>query len=277
MLSVHSAFVEVEKLLQYLVLKKKNKVFSAPLCFTQEAKTTFLKWLHTHADGDGILTISKASLRLASNLEFQDGPLLPEGSLALLTDSSDSQSWPQFSMEIYSKNLKTNLLGHTLLFAEVATSTMDLLEGLILHIPKDVGLIAVAAQQSQGRGRGKNAWLSPLGCAMFTLRVQIELSSRLGQKIPFLQHLAALAIVEAVRTLPGYQDINLRVKWPNDIYHGNLMKLGGVLVTSTVMGSTFHLLIGKNFNEKLHINNFYLTIVNEIGALRDTSLFTMST
>ncbi|XP_054873360.1 biotin--protein ligase isoform X3 [Amphiprion ocellaris] len=218
------------------------------LATSQEAKATVLKWLHTHADGDGVLTISKASLRLASNLEFQDGPLLPEGSLALLTDSSDSQSWPQFSMEIYSKNLKTNLLGHTLLFAEVVTSTMDLLEGLILHIPKDVGLIAVAAQQSQGKGRGKNAWLSPLGCAMFTLRVQVELSSRLGQKIPFLQHLAALAIVEAVRTLPGYQDIDLRVKWPNDIYHGNLMKLGGVLVTSTVIGSTFHLLIGCGFN-----------------------------
>lgn len=54
-------------------------------------------------------------------------------------------------------------------------------------------------------GRGRNAWLSPLGCAMFTLSVEVDLSSRLGQRIPFLQHLAALAVVEAVRTLPGYQ------------------------------------------------------------------------
>ena len=43
-----------------------------------------------------------------------------------------------------------------------------------------------------------------------------------------------------------HQDLDLRVKWPNDIYYGNLMKLGGVLVTSTVIGSTFHLLIGNN-------------------------------
>ena len=42
------------------------------------------------------------------------------------------------------------------------------------------------------------------------------------------------------------QEIDLRVKWPNDIYYSNLMKLGGVLVTSTVIGSTFHLLIGNN-------------------------------
>ena len=54
-------------------------------------------------------------------------------------------------------------------------------------------------------GRGGNAWLSPVGCAMFTLAIQVELSSRLGQRIPFLQHLVALAVVEAVRTLPGYE------------------------------------------------------------------------
>ncbi|XP_039633793.1 biotin--protein ligase isoform X2 [Perca fluviatilis] len=218
------------------------------LATSQETKAIFLNWLRTRADQNGLLTLSKASLRMLSSSELQDGPSLPEGSLALVTNSSESQSWPHFSMETYSKNLKTSLLGHTVLYAEVVTSTMDLLQGLTLHLPKDVGLIAVAARQSQGRGRGGNAWLSPLGCAMFTLSVQVELSSRLGQRIPFLQHLAALAVVEAVRTLPGYEDIDLRVKWPNDIYYSDLMKLGGVLVTSTVLGSTFHLLIGCGFN-----------------------------
>ncbi|KAG5843875.1 hypothetical protein ANANG_G00155530 [Anguilla anguilla] len=127
-------------------------------------------------------------------------------------------------------------------------TTMDLLEGLMLQLPQEVGLIAVAARQTRGKGRGGNAWLSPLGCAMFTLHVQVPVSSRLGQRIPFLQHLAALAVVEAVRTLPGYEDIDLRLKWPNDIYYCDLMKLGGVLVNSTLMGPTFHLLIGCGFN-----------------------------
>lgn len=44
------------------------------------------------------------------------------------------------------------------------------------------------------------------------------------------------------------QDINLRVKWPNDIYYSDLMKLGGVLVNSTLMGETFYILIGKFLN-----------------------------
>uniref|UniRef100_UPI003AAFFA98 biotin--protein ligase isoform X2 n=1 Tax=Centroberyx gerrardi TaxID=166262 RepID=UPI003AAFFA98 len=231
------------------------------LSTSQEGKASFLKWLHTQADQEGLVKLSKASLRTVSSAELQDGPPLPDGSLALVTDSLESQSWDQFSMETYSKNLKTSLLGHTLLYAEVTTTTMDLLEGLTLHLPKEMGLIAVAARQSKGRGRGGNAWLSPLGCAMFTLSVQVRLNSRLGQKIPFLQHLAALAVVEAVRTLPGYQDIDLRLKWPNDIYYSNLIKLGGVLVTSTVMGPTFHLLIGCGFN----VNNSNPTIcINDL-------------
>lgn len=211
-------------------------------------KTIFLKWLETQADQNGLLRLPKSSLRLLSCSDLQDGPFLPEVPLALVTNSSESQSWVEFRMETYRKNLKTSQLGHILLYTENVSSTMELLEGLNLHLPKDVGVIAVAGRQSQGRGRGRNTWLSPLGCAMFTLKVQVELSSRLGQRIPFLQHLAALAVVEAVRTLPGYQDIDLRVKWPNDIYYSNLMKLGGVLVTSSVIGSTFHLLIGCGFN-----------------------------
>uniref|UniRef100_A0A3Q3AZ26 Biotin--protein ligase n=1 Tax=Kryptolebias marmoratus TaxID=37003 RepID=A0A3Q3AZ26_KRYMA len=126
-------------------------------------------------------------------------------------------------------------------------------------------------------GRGRNSWLSPPGCAMFTVGVQIKLSSRLGQRIPFLQHLAALAIVEAVRTLPGYQDIDLRVKWPNDIYYSNLTKLGGVLVTSTVMGQTFYLLVGcgvnvTNSNPTLCIND----LIQEYNTQNSCSLEPLS-
>uniref|UniRef100_A0A1A8DHD6 Holocarboxylase synthetase (Biotin-(Proprionyl-Coenzyme A-carboxylase (ATP-hydrolysing)) ligase) n=1 Tax=Nothobranchius kadleci TaxID=1051664 RepID=A0A1A8DHD6_NOTKA len=215
------------------------------LATSQEAKTTFLKFLQTRADSSGLIKIFKTTFRMMSSSELHDGPLQSEGCLALITESRDMEN---FSIETYCKNLKTSHLGHTLLYAETATSTMDLLEGLTLHLPKDVGVIAVATQQTQGKGRGRNAWLSPVGCAMFTVRVQVELRSRLGRRIPFLQHLAALAVVEAVCTLPGYQDLDLRVKWPNDIYYSNLMKLGGVLVKSTVIGETFHLLIGCGFN-----------------------------
>uniref|UniRef100_A0A3P8VAW9 Holocarboxylase synthetase n=1 Tax=Cynoglossus semilaevis TaxID=244447 RepID=A0A3P8VAW9_CYNSE len=187
-------------------------------------------------------TTAPSPVHLLATSELRDGAPPADDSLPLLTDSSDSScQWENFSMETYRKNLKTSVLGNTLLYAETVTSTMDLLDGMSLNLPPELGLVAVAGRQSQGRGRGKNAWLSPAGCAMFTLKVQVELGSRLGQRISFLQHLAALAVVESVRTLPGYQDLDLRVKWPNDIYYGHLMKLGhlplhGIAVSSARCG-----------------------------------------
>ncbi|KAL7847549.1 hypothetical protein AOLI_G00222670, partial [Acnodon oligacanthus] len=210
-----------------------------------DLKSAFVHWLRGQVDGEGVLHSLKTRLRVVWGRE--EPVELAEGELALHTEAPEFLS-EHFSIQMYSQHLQSQRLGRTLLYADVTPTTMDLLEGLMLKLPEDMGLIAVAARQTKGKGRGGNAWLSPLGCAMFTLHLQVDISSRLGQRIPFLQHLAALAMVEAVRTLPGYEDIDLRVKWPNDIYYGNLMKLGGVLVNSTVMGSTFHLLIGCGYN-----------------------------
>lgn len=47
------------------------------------------------------------------------------------------------------------------------------------------------------------------------------------------------------------------MKWPNDIYYSDLMKLGGVLVNSTLMGETFYILIGeflKPISQQFYIN-----------------------
>jgi hypothetical protein len=44
-----------------------------------------------------------------------------------------------------------------------------------------------------------------MGCALSTLLVSIPLRSQLGQRIPFVQHLMSVAVVEAVRSIPEYQ------------------------------------------------------------------------
>lgn len=54
-------------------------------------------------------------------------------------------------------------------------------------------------------GRGGNAWLSPDGCAMYSLQLHIPLDSILGRHISLLQHLSALATVSAVCSLPDLQ------------------------------------------------------------------------
>nr|XP_014345401.1 PREDICTED: biotin--protein ligase [Latimeria chalumnae] len=211
----------------------------------EEIRLPFLQWLWAQADSKGVVKSPKVSLKLLSPKEPAVQPTLTL--VPVITEPADFSS-ELFDLNQYRQNLQTKSLGQIVLFAEVTTTTMDLFDGLMLQLPEEMGLIAIAVRQTQGKGRGGNAWLSSLGCAMFTLHISIPLPSQLGQSITFLQHLVALAVVESVKSLPGYQDIDLRLKWPNDIYYSDVMKLGGVLVTSTLMGTTFHVLIGCGFN-----------------------------
>ena len=54
-------------------------------------------------------------------------------------------------------------------------------------------------------GRGGNKWLSPVGCAMFTLVVHVPIQSQLGVALPFLQHLTTVAVVHGIRNTPELQ------------------------------------------------------------------------
>ncbi|XP_040606361.1 biotin--protein ligase isoform X2 [Mesocricetus auratus] len=215
------------------------------LLAAEEIQDPFMQWLGRHVDPEGVIKSSKLSLKFISS--YTSEMEITPSSIPVVTDPETFSS-EHFNLETYRRNLQTSQLGKVILFAEVTSTTMNLLDGLMFEIPQEMGLIAVAVRQTQGKGRGPNAWLSPVGCALFTLLVSIPLRSQLGQRIPFVQHLMSLAVVEAVRSIPEYEDINLRVKWPNDIYYGDLMKIGGVLVNSTLMGEMFYILIGCGFN-----------------------------
>ncbi|NXN95859.1 BPL1 ligase, partial [Rhinopomastus cyanomelas] len=224
----------------------------------EENQLAFLKWLEGNVDAKGLRTSSKVSLKFVSSCESQME--ITPSLMPVITEMGCFSS-EHFSLKTYKQNLQTKKLGKILLFTEVTTTTMNLLDGLMFKLPEEMGLIAIAVQQTQGKGRGGNVWLSPVGCALSTLHITIPLHSNLGQRIPFIQHLVSLAVVESVRSIPGYEGIELRVKWPNDIYYSDLMKLGGVLVNSTLVETTFHILIGFGFN----VNNSNPTIcINDL-------------
>lgn len=65
----------------------------------------------------------------------------------------------------------------------------------------------------------------------------------------FIQYIIALAVVESIRERPGYEDVPLRLKWPNDIYtetkSDGLKKVGGLLINSTFVDGEFVLVIGN--------------------------------
>jgi biotin--protein ligase len=147
---------------------------------------------------------------------------------------------PNFSTVSYFENLKTRELGRLVIYADVLTSTNDALTGHSLRN----GLVVIARRQTSARGRGKNIWLSPEGCVPFSFQLQMDLNSGIGRRISLVQHIAALAIVLAV---PSHKEIDLRVKWPNDVYLGD-KKVAGIIVESTLQGKSAVITIGIGVN-----------------------------
>ncbi|UJR37876.1 hypothetical protein I4U23_030566 [Adineta vaga] len=111
------------------------------------------------------------------------------------------------------------------------------------------GIVIIAQEQSEGQGRGKNQWTSPLGCALFTICFDVHLQSLLGQRLSLLQLLASVAVLQAVERTSEYKALNIQIKWPNDIYIGdNFTKLGGILATSSICGNYASINLGIGLN-----------------------------
>ncbi|KAF3761675.1 class II aaRS and biotin synthetase [Cryphonectria parasitica EP155] len=159
--------------------------------------------------------------------------------------------------------------GDTLMYGEVVTSTNTLLEkntSLLAQLP--TGFTMAATTQIAGRGRGTNVWIAPPGCMIFSTVVNHP--AHLGQDRPvvFIQYLAAIAIVEAVRSYDGrlrdgaYADIPIRLKWPNDVYAQdpanpwrdtakkvpNFVKIGGILTNCAYSAGNYQMVVGVGIN-----------------------------
>lgn len=228
---------------------------------TDEIKSKFLESINYRLSGvSGLLKSGTLGLHFCDySVPVQDN-ILP----VVIKDVEPVLK--SFNRGEYCENLKSRVLGNTVLYLEVIPTTMSLLDGLLFSVPDDIGLIAIAGRQTSGIGRGGNSWLSPLGCAMFSLHVKMPLESKLGKVVSYLQHITSLAVVWSVCKLPGYEEIDIRLKWPNDIYYGREMKLGGVIVKSTFMEGIVHATIGCGFN----VNNSNPTIcINDLVQLHN--------
>ncbi|UZJ54270.1 hypothetical protein CBS101457_003590 [Exobasidium rhododendri] len=190
--------------------------------------------------------------------------------LSWVTDSSsDGPKWGSVYDDVQLAEVST--------YAQVVTSTQTMLDKNYKLLTKSPnGFTSFATHQVSGRGRGKNAWISPLGCLQFSTLLHVSPSAlaRSGTGgIVFVQYLAGLAIVESVRSgILGaeYAAIGekIRIKWPNDVYAEvsdadeqegerkgtfafrgkRYAKMAGVLVNSQFAGGRISLVVGCGIN-----------------------------
>lgn len=132
--------------------------------------------------------------------------------------------------------------GDVLLYGDVVTSTNTLLEKCVppfyscpsrytttsaniqrfrnpkINTKLPTGFTFTASTQVAGRGRGTNVWVAPPGSLLFSVIINHPAHLASSRPIVFIQYLAAVAIVEAIRSYDtGYENMPVKLKWPNDI------------------------------------------------------------
>jgi biotin--protein ligase len=169
--------------------------------------------------------------------------------------------------------------GKFLLYGEVVTSTNTLLEknpSLLRHLP--TGFTLTATQQVAGRGRGSNVWVSPPGALMFSTVIHHSFQLTQTANVIFIQYLAALAIVRGIKNYaPGYAELPIKLKWPNDIYAqlpgsvaNPIVKIGGILVASSYSGTNYDIVCGIGVNVA---NALPTTSLNQLAAAANLKPF----
>ena len=105
------------------------------------------------------------------------------------------------------------------------------------------GTLIIAEVQTEGRGRRGRSWLSPAGHGIYATLILRPTMSPAGA--PRITLMTAVAVAEAILSL---SELDVKIKWPNDIMVKG-KKLAGILTEiSTEMDSINYIVVGLGLN-----------------------------
>ncbi|XP_074273259.1 biotin--protein ligase 1, chloroplastic-like isoform X2 [Silene latifolia] len=212
----------------------------------------FVSLLSSHMQSQSLTLLlagkSTPEIQFATSLISNNSLKLADHSNLLIrlhskANTSDDNT-PSFHVDSYFDSLFTTRFGRFLVWSPRLPSTHDVVSQNFEKLP--LGTVCVADVQFKGRGRSKNVWESPPGCLMFSFAVQMEN----GGIVPLVQYVASLAFTEAIKHLcakMGLPQLEMKIKWPNDLYLNGL-KVGGVLCTSSYKSKRFNISVGIGVN-----------------------------
>jgi BirA family biotin operon repressor/biotin-[acetyl-CoA-carboxylase] ligase len=129
-------------------------------------------------------------------------------------------------------------------------STNDVVRGWLAEGTPEVCL-AVAAEQTAGRGRDGRTWQAPPG-AGFLCSIGFRPTWLAPDRAWRLAAIVSLAMADAAEEVGGLTDRSVRLKWPNDLVieaGGTVRKLGGVLGETIGLGTSDpRVIIGLGLN-----------------------------
>jgi BirA family transcriptional regulator, biotin operon repressor / biotin---[acetyl-CoA-carboxylase] ligase len=134
-------------------------------------------------------------------------------------------------------------------FRLIARDTLDstnaeALRHALQHRSEANALWITAHEQTAGRGRRGNHWISPAGNLYATLLMKDPASPRHAPELSFV---AALSVHDAILDCAPQLRSSLALKWPNDVLCGGA-KLAGILLEGHWLDAGLALAIGIGVN-----------------------------
>ena len=117
-------------------------------------------------------------------------------------------------------------------------STNDVVRGWLADGTPEV-CVAVAAEQTAGRGRQGRTWVAPPGAGLL-LSAGYRPTWLSPDRVWRLPATVSMAMAEAAERVAGLADESIHLKWPNDLgvdRDGSFRKVGGVLGESDGLGT----------------------------------------
>jgi BirA family biotin operon repressor/biotin-[acetyl-CoA-carboxylase] ligase len=129
-------------------------------------------------------------------------------------------------------------------------------------------LLIAAEDQTAGRGRGANRWLTGSGALTFSLLMAPDPVRVPPSRWPLLSLTIGSAVCRSVESLIGRHH-DVRLKWPNDVYL-NGRKVCGILVESPA-ASPGRLIVGIGINVNNRLTDAAVEIQQRMTSLADAA------
>jgi BirA family biotin operon repressor/biotin-[acetyl-CoA-carboxylase] ligase len=152
-------------------------------------------------------------------------------------------------------------------------STNDVVRGWLADGTPEVA-VAVAAEQTAGRGRQGRTWVAPPGAGLL-LSAGFRPSWLSPDRVWRLPATVSLAMAEAAERTAVLADGTIGLKWPNDLVvdrGGSIRKLGGVLGESDGLGTDEpRVVVGIGLNVDWAAPDFPPELRETMTSLREIS------
>jgi len=151
-----------------------------------------------------------------------------------------------------------------LITLEECDSTNNYLKRNYEQVKDKLPVLATCALQTAGRGREQRTWLSSRGKGLYS-SFGFNLAAR--QYLNMLPLISGFSVIEALQTASGIRDMELGLKWPNDVLcRGE--KIAGILIENIIMETQLFCIVGIGINLNHAKEDFPGDLVEKATSLK---------